>query len=563
MHTTTLRRICRYIVLTVAATAAVGCGSAARVAAPTASEYDAARGGRAAVVLLRAVTETHEGGERTAFGPGAAGDGTALSVARLADGGKLATAPVRSPAAAAMAAGWVYLVVKPGTYYLAVHDPPPGGLAPGPVAEGEDWLLEVPAGSPLVYAGTVVFPPVPSSKELPRHEGLPGPVATSARDDSAGASDVASRYFSNLTAGPGAAVRTIVMRRYSGAVDRPASAPQRSAGGAPPGLRVLADGAPRPTGFGVQGACAQDGAWVGLREGKPILSTGGSSTNTVADLFLFMVKVGLYAYAGTGAIVGSVAGVGEAREIQPCVTQAVRWAGEYDLAARLSESLTRRVGAGGAANPAAGGRPDDDRPLLRVTVQELHLRPCTKAHLACVEAKVRVRLWDPRAGRYEMDRILLYSNPAARHRTEPYGAPVQPYVLPIDESPVLNLRSLGRLAPQDRRRAVEAELARAVATLSDRIVGALSRLAVPTSRPAPDTRPATTRPAATRTAATRTAATRPAATPPAATRPTTRPPINSRQWPADSRPSPQRHRAADCDRPVESSGGCAAACPTS
>ena len=62
--------------------------------------------------------------------------------------------------------------------------------------------------------------------------------------------------------------------------------------------------------------------------------------------------------------------------------------------------------------------------------------------------------------------------------------PVQPYVLAVDESPVLNLRSLSRMAPPERRRVVEAEMARAVATLTDRIASDLSEPARPASAPA-------------------------------------------------------------------------------
>ena len=508
-----------------------GC-AAARVGSPSEQEYAAARGGRAAVVLLRAVAETRKGGERTAFGP-ESGRGKAVSLVRLETGGNTkSVGPLRSPHARALRDGWIYLVLKPGTYYLLVHDRQPADLSPEFAAPGEDWLLEVPAGGPLVYAGTVVFEPVPApetpaASPPPHAPHVPASVPTRVRDDSGDARKLAREYFPALMTEPGAAPRTVVVRRYSGPLD--AGARIGGAGRPPP--VVDADGAPRPTGFGVRGACAEDGAWFGLLYGNPILRGGGSSTNTAADVFLFAVKTGLYAWAGTGAIIGSVAGVAEARDLQPCVTQTVRWAADYDLSRRLSESLNARLAPGnaGAAGAVAGtpaGTPADTRacatggpgagdplaPVVRVSVQELRLRPCTKAHLACIESKVRVRLWDPGGNRHEMDRILLYSNAAARHRTEPYGRPLQTYVLPVDQSPVLNLRALRRLPPERRRARVEAELDRAVAVLSERILSDLGLSSVPgpdvgthqrppdTSLPAATTRPSNTRPVTTRPA---------------------------------------------------------------
>lgn len=436
-----------------------GCATT-RVAQPTEKDYAAVRGGRAAVVMLRGLAEV-DGGERTLFGPGAAGGGKSLSLARLDTADKLRSAgALRSPSAGALQAGWVYLVLKPGTYYLLIHDPTADSLAPDAAAPGEDWLLEVPAGAPLVYAGSVVFTRPGAAGEQSAGDPYRASHAARARDDSAEARETALSAFPGLGADRVARMRTMALRRYTGPVD------SHSPGGGPNPTtpRVEVHGAPSPTGFDVRGACAQDGAWTGLLYGDPILSSAGSSTNTVADVFLLMVKGGLYFWAGTGAIAGSIGGGGAARDLQPCVAQSVRWAGEYDLSRRLSESLTRGL------EPAGPGPGDEDRPVLRVSVQELHLRPCRNAHLACVEAKVRVRLWDPRAQRHEADRVLLYSHPSARHRTRPYGAPPQRYVLPLDDAAVVDLRALRRLPPQDRRRRIEAELDRAVAVLSGRIL---------------------------------------------------------------------------------------------
>ena len=73
-----------------------GC-AAARVGSPSEQEYAAARGGRAAVVLLRAVAETRKGGERTAFGR-ESGRGKAVSLVRLETGGNTkSVGPLRSP----------------------------------------------------------------------------------------------------------------------------------------------------------------------------------------------------------------------------------------------------------------------------------------------------------------------------------------------------------------------------------------------------------------------------------------------------------------------------------
>ena len=480
--------ILRGVVIAVLSVPLVAC-TGVRVAPPSAKEYAAARGGRAAVVMLRGVAESPQGGERALFRPGSS-PAKSISLARLdAPGEWSRAAALRAPDAGALRGGWVYLVLKPGTYYLLVHDTVPPGLAPETAAPGEDWLLEVPEGSPLVYAGTVVFAgagpsAATTSSDHAGHAGhAPVGVATRVRDDAAEARKVGSNCFAGLAAGEGATVRASLVRRYSGPADPGPSGPQVVS--ARPRVRV--DGTPPPKGYGVQNACAQDGAWYGLLYGDPILKGAGSSTNTAADLLLFMVKMGLYAWAGTGAIAGSVAGVGEARDVQPCVTQAVGWARDFDLARRLSESVTQRLTPG---LPGGAGAGDGEGPELHVSVQELHLRPCRKAHLACVEARVRVRLWDPQAGRHLKDCVLLYSNAAARHRIEPYGQPLPPYVLPVDQAAVLNLRSLARMPAAERRARVEAELGRAVAALSQQITRQLpppgrARLTSATSTPAP------------------------------------------------------------------------------
>ena len=460
----------RVLLLMLGVTAA-GCANT-RVAQLKPEEFAAVREGRAAVVLLRAVDELPGTGRSAAFEPGSAGK--AVSLTRLRAPGTLRGVPLRSPGEAALWTGWVYLVLKPGTYYLLVHDPDPAGLAPAAAAPGEDWLLDVPTGSPLVYAGTVVFSHAPPAKPRSAAEHAHAAVATHVRDDSVEALEVGSEYFRGLLAGGGAAVRTMVVRPYSGPVA--ARAPANGAGTTRP--RVVATGAPRARGFEVQGTCVQDGARDGLFYGQPILASEGSGTP--ADLLFLMVATGLYLWAGTGAIIGSVVGAGEAAKIQPCVAQTVRWVDEYGLAERLSQSLSERLRAAPAGLSAhqdgasRGARAGDERtPVLSVSVQELHLRPCAKAHLACVEAKVRVRLWDPPAGRHEMDRVLLYSNEAARHRTAPYGTPLPPYVLPIDEAPVLNLHALRRKPVAARRKAIDAEMDRAVAVLSRHILADL------------------------------------------------------------------------------------------
>lgn len=446
-------------VLLALVTVAPGCG-ATRVAMPSEKELADVHAGRKSVVLLRGLVKTPKGNLRTAFGPDAPGDSTRLCRADLDGYGGLGSprrrglwsaGRLRSPTRAALRDGWVYLVLRPGTYYLSADrfswEPAPAYAsrfdAPAAGAEAHGWLLDVPPGAPTVYAGTLTFVGVTAHG----HVGGSGPLAR-VGDESSRAQALAAAFLPALPP-----ARPAVMQPYLGAIDR-AVASRLSA------TDVHVDGAPAAKGFDVHAAVVQDGSRAGIE----VLDMMGKPEND-AGMAGLVILLGGAAWAGGGAVSGAIGGAAAAREFQPCVDELVKQAGQFDTAGRLRDALRKPLAGRGVATTVGEGGP-----TLYLAVKAVRLPPCERSHLACVEVRVRARVRDPRAGRHYMDRVVLYSNARARHRNPPDGVPLEPYVWVLDESPALDLRALAKLPPDERRRRVEAELERAVTVISHRIL---------------------------------------------------------------------------------------------
>jgi hypothetical protein len=69
-----------------------------------------------------------------------------------------------------------------------------------------------------------------------------------------------------------------------------------------------------------------------------------------------------------------------------------------------------------------------------------------------------------------MDRLVLYSNADARHRSPPDGNPPASHVMLIDEAQTLDLRALARAPADERHRQVDAEIRRAVDRITARVL---------------------------------------------------------------------------------------------
>ena len=439
-------------------TLCAGCGGNTRVAMPGEQDLADVRAGRKSLVLVRGLVTTEKGRLGTAFGPDARRGSTSLCVARLGPRAALeSVGKLRSPAAAALRDGWVYVVLPPGTYYLSTDDVPytparataaPADVPPAE-AEAYGWLLDVPAGAPVVYAGTLVF----VGKAGTEGGGPPARIA----NESARARVLSSKHLAMFPP-----ARPAVAQPYLGPVDRTVAAWLDASA-------VQVDGAPQARGFDVRGSVVQDAAHGGL--GVLDMMAQPSSDVGMGGL---LILIGGAAWAGGGAAVGAVAGGKAAREYQPCVDEAVQRARAFKMSERIQASLAGRLGGagGGSARPAARAA-DASRPTLHVVVESIRLRPCAKAHLACFEVRCRARLFDPASAGHLMDRVVLYSNDAARYRLPPYGEPLEPYVWTIDESPAVDFRALAKAPPEERRRRVDAELERAAAVIAERIAGDL------------------------------------------------------------------------------------------
>ena len=135
----------------------IGC---ATVSPPAATELKAVQTGRTAIVLFRVTSEV-DGEPYEPFSHTLIDDNIGLALGGFETGGKVE--PVQSYrflSKETRQQGWIYFILEPGTYYLAVQ--PPRNTNAFTYASGfqyaPHWRIDVPTDARLVYAGTLHLP---------------------------------------------------------------------------------------------------------------------------------------------------------------------------------------------------------------------------------------------------------------------------------------------------------------------------------------------------------------------------------------------------------------------
>ena len=150
----TLRSRFVLIILTLFALAAC-----AGVSPPSTSELSEVQAGQKVLVLFRVVGEDPDGKPLRAFKEGLVDDSVGLALGSPETGGvpKGRIERVRYLSPESRDLGWTYLLLDPGTYYLAVQPPRWGNLFTylDSFKAATRWIMEIPPDAPLVYAGTL------------------------------------------------------------------------------------------------------------------------------------------------------------------------------------------------------------------------------------------------------------------------------------------------------------------------------------------------------------------------------------------------------------------------
>jgi hypothetical protein len=130
-----------------------GCAS---VNPPTQAELAAVSAGRQAIILLR-VQCMIGGRPYEPFSYGLGEDNVGFGLGTFDTGGEPRATGLRFPSQESRRAGWIYFVLRPGVYYLAVRPPQRGSLRAYDEAllTGPRWRIDVPAHAKAVYVGTL------------------------------------------------------------------------------------------------------------------------------------------------------------------------------------------------------------------------------------------------------------------------------------------------------------------------------------------------------------------------------------------------------------------------
>lgn len=142
----------RYLIVTSTLVAFTAC---AFVEPPSNSELSEVQEGQKAIVLFRVVGEDPDGKPLRAFGEGRVHFALGSPETGGVPGGRIER--MRHLSVESRDQGWAYLVLDPGTYYVAVQPPIWTNLFTymDGFKSAPRWVLEIPPNTPLVYAGTL------------------------------------------------------------------------------------------------------------------------------------------------------------------------------------------------------------------------------------------------------------------------------------------------------------------------------------------------------------------------------------------------------------------------
>jgi hypothetical protein len=309
-----------------------------------------------------------------------------------------------SPSDEARRQGWIYHVLPPGSYYLAVYDhEKKGTLPPG-------FILRVSGEKRLVYAGTLDIACKRGSWSWNPPSLCSGVSLT---DEGDAAKVLAQSYFAQH--GP---ISTSLMSKYDEAVaasQRPAIFPM---GYVIAGTKDLVSpdwvkrGIARTTGIG---------AVPGEQIARAVLD-GGAGLGLAYLLYL-----------PVGATMGAISGKIAESKWRPCLEGLSREIDKIEPAAMLRPKLVQELTKYGPSQPVAlagsgdfcgEARRNGLKTVLQAEIQRIQLRECQERGSFCLELALQVRLWEANNHTLLQEKTLLYSN---LHPYRTYSEKLPPY----------------------------------------------------------------------------------------------------------------------------------------
>ncbi len=322
----------------------------------------------------------------------------ALALANLDRNGPIEPEPVTAPAGESKEGTWCCLVMEPGTYYLwsALPNIQPRDLSANPKDIG-GWRLNVPSGAPVVYAGSLQLK-CQGRKFI--NERFVKEIRANLWNEPAAAAAFADRELAGL--GP---MTVSLLQRFGGWIgDSPAT--DRL-----PALLVVHGQTNLITPDWKRRAIEQT-----MLPARTLASlSGGYGPGAGGGVVLAL------AYTPFGWLVGRMKGSSDAHTWQPCLENLAQEIRLFDPLACLRSDLAVQMGTNGilAGTPSPVGDEvwtaaygQKCRSVLQADVARIQFREVSGGF--CLEALLRVRVWDAVSRQCCFEAHWLYSHPRGK-----------------------------------------------------------------------------------------------------------------------------------------------------
>ena len=369
--------------------------------------------------------------------------------------------------------GWAYLVLKPGSYYIAVaragadQNPPAtirtatlgrwGHLSEKSIDLDRTWWFHVPQGSGVVYIGSF-------SNTCRTGRGIFGNLIdrcteVAVRDETESARSIAAARFDEY-----GHLRTSLVREYQPALE----IPKETFGGMrwsgigyeaqihPMFPEERSSAAMRPVSAGAElypmGLVATAGrelAFPGWRT-KALADAvtmgglvdwrdlgGGYPPGAIAAAYLLF-------YLPPAALVGAVSGDWKDRKWKPCAERLLRELSEAQPLRRTEEAVLSAAPPGSGRLLPSADRDEDLislaardrlRSVLKLEVTRVSFMECGPGDSVSLDMAFRWRLWDAASRNLQQQRVVVFGNPAGRATNTGFFAS-RPWELFLPASPV-------------------------------------------------------------------------------------------------------------------------------
>ncbi len=296
--------------------------------------------------------------------------------------------------------GWFYIVLAPGSYYLAIA--PPIGANHNPFHSHYEYKpfpcfqFIVESGKPVQYIGSVQVECASVALLVGRTLescALQGTIS----DDTDEAKKVAINDYRDF-----GVMTTVLMKHYAEAIDL------KKATTFPLATSVSCVKSLQPVPW-MDRSLEHNMGWGPKKPSETIDSSG-------------FMNIFTWLYTPVGATVGYFGGEADRGKWEPCLQDMNKDFAATDYTSKLYDVLSAAFSANGAvlepitstANAMVEAATRGSKGLLEVTVQQVRLRECEDLGNFSVEVAVRAKLSDVATQGILSDTVYLYTNPSGR-----------------------------------------------------------------------------------------------------------------------------------------------------